>query len=110
LEEVRDSIEDQQRVNRLIARIDLLRTQMNLYGRTYDLVVQLTQKTELKRFQADRKIVAAKLSGHGRQKQQVERDIENVRGMAGAAREFAGLMDEVIGQLSNGARASGEAA
>ena len=109
LEEVRDCIEDQQRVNRLIARIDLLRTQMNLHGRTYDLVMQLTQQTELKRFQADRKIVAAKLSGHGRQKQQVERDIENVRGLAGAAGEFAALMDEVMAQLSAGGRSKREA-
>jgi hypothetical protein len=100
LEEVRDCIEDQARVNRVIARIDLLRTQMNLYGRTYDLVVQLTQKTELKRFQADRKITAAKLSGNDRQRQQVERDIENVRGMAEGAGEFVVLMDEVIVRLA----------
>jgi hypothetical protein len=110
LEELRDSIEDQQRVNKLIARIDLLRTQMNVYGRTYDLVVQLTQSTEMKRFQADRKIVAAKLNGSGRQRLQVERDIENVRGMANAAKEFGSLMDEVIAQLSAQNRVGGKAA
>src|SRR5205085_9246964 len=54
IQEIHDHVEDQPRVNRTIARIDLLRTQMNSYGRTYDLVTQLTQSTELERFRADR--------------------------------------------------------
>ncbi len=99
LQEIHDHIEDQMRVNRAIARIDLLRNQMNTYGKTYDLVIQLTQSTELKRFQADRKIAAAKLTGIELQRHQVSRDIDNVRGVANAAKEFRDLMDEVIAEL-----------
>ena len=100
LEEIRDSVGDQAKVNRLIAKIDQLRGQMNGFGRTYDLATQLTQSTELQRFKADRKIAAAKLSGEERQRQQVGRDIDNVRGVADAAKEFQIMMDEVIKGLA----------
>jgi hypothetical protein len=100
LEEICDHIDDQPRVNRAIARIDELRREMNALGRTYDLVTQLTQTTELARFQADRKIAAAKLDGIERQRGQVKRDLDNVRGVASAAKEFQSLMDEVIERLA----------
>ncbi len=100
LEEIRDNVEDQGRVNRLIARIDQLRGEMNAFGRTYDLATQLTQSTEMQRFKADRKIKAAKVSAEERQRQQVGRDIDNVRGVADAAKEFQRLMDEVISGLA----------
>ena len=100
LEEICDHIDDQPRVNRAIARIDELRREMNALGRTYDLVTQLTQTTELARFQADRKIAAAKLDGIERQRGQVKRDIDNVRGVAAAAKEFQALMDEVIDRMT----------
>jgi hypothetical protein len=99
LEEIHLHIEDQARVNRAIAKVDLLRTQMQVLGQTYMLVTQLTQSTEMKRFQADRKISAAKLTGADRQREQVSRDIENVRSMQSAAKEFQALMDEVVAKL-----------
>jgi hypothetical protein len=101
LEEIRDHIEDQGRVNRAIVRIDALRSRMNNLGACYDLIVQLTQSTELKRFEADRKISAAqkKLDATEKQRWQVGRVIVNVRGIADAAAEFQGLMREVIVSL-----------
>ncbi len=100
LEEIRDHLEDKPRVNRLIARIDLLRNKMNALGQTYDLLMQMTQGTELERFNADRKISAARLTGVDRQRKQVIRDIDNVRAVQQAARDFQVLMDEVIDRLS----------
>jgi hypothetical protein len=100
LEEVRDHIEDQAQVNRIIARIDALRARMNELGSCYDLIIQLTQLTELQRFQQDRKISASKVQGIERQRRQVGRDIQNVRGVMLAAREFQQLMEQVIGELS----------
>ena len=61
LEEIRDRADDQDRVNALIARIDGLRAAMNDFGATYDLVAQLNQQAQLHRFEADRRISAAKL-------------------------------------------------
>jgi hypothetical protein len=74
---------------------------MNELGATYDLVTQLTQSTEFRRFQADRKITASKsLVAGERQRRQVERDVDNVRAVMDAAGEFGRLMDDVIERLS----------
>jgi hypothetical protein len=99
LEEIRDNLDNQARVNRAIARIDLLRGQMNELHEAYHLITQLTQNTELKRFQADRKISAAKLAGAEKQKRQVQRDIDNVQGVIDASIEFQKLMREVIDSI-----------
>jgi hypothetical protein len=100
LEEVRDYLSDQPRVNRIISQIDALRARMNAFGQTYDLIMQLSQLTELQRFHADRKITASRLDAAERQRRQVMRDIENVRGVSDAAREFQLLMRQVIVHLS----------
>jgi hypothetical protein len=99
LRDVRDHLADQNRVNQLIARIDSLRGEMNTLGQTYDLITQLTQSSELRRFQADRQIAAAKLKGMERQRQQVSRDIENVESLMEAIDPFIALMDEVAERL-----------
>jgi hypothetical protein len=104
LEEVRDNIEDQPRVNRVISKLDALRAQMRHCDRCYGLIMQLTQTTELQRFRADRKIGLLKLSDAQRQRQQVSRDIDNVRGVMSAAKEFQKLMDDVISGLQSMSR------
>jgi hypothetical protein len=101
LEELRAHVEDQSRVNRLIAEIDQLRNQMNEHGRSYDLMMQMAQNTEMQRFHADRKIAAARLRGVELQRHQVSRDIDNVRGVMQASQDFQALMDEVIAQLES---------
>ena len=109
LEEIRDHVADQARVNRAIARVDALRARMNELGATYDLVTQLTQSTELKRFQADRRLSASReIDPDDRQRRQVARDIDNVRGVMDAAADFRRLMDEVIDRLSAQAAATSE--
>ncbi len=100
LEEVRDCLSDQGRVNRIISQIDALRARMNAFGATYDLIMQLSQLTELQRFHEDRKISASRIDGAERQRRQVSRDIQNVRGVSEAAREFQLLMRQVIVHLA----------
>jgi hypothetical protein len=96
LEEIRDHLNNQAKVNRAIGKIDVLRAKMAELGNCYTLIMQLTQKSELERFKADRRIAAAKVSGTERQKRQIERDIENVRSVVDAAIEFQQLMSETI--------------
>jgi hypothetical protein len=110
LEEIADHIDDQPRVNRAIVRIDALRARMNDLGACYDLITQLTQTTELKRFQADRKITAAKDNPTERQQLQVRRDVENVRGIAEAAGEFKRLVRDVIARIASQVPSTREAA
>ena len=96
LEEIRDNIDDQARVNRAIGEIDGLRARMNALGPTYDLITELTQTSQLERFNADRRISAAKVEGVERQRMQVARDVENVRGVMGAAKDFAQMVRGVV--------------
>jgi ABC-type iron transport system FetAB ATPase subunit len=95
LQEIRDYLSDQERVNRAIARVDDIRTKMDLLGRTYQQVMQFSQQTEMRRFEKDRKLAAEKIDGTDRQQRQVDRDIENVRAVETAAREFQQVMDRV---------------
>jgi hypothetical protein len=99
LVEIREHIDDQPRVTRAICSIDGLRARMNELGACYDLVTQLTQNTELQRFQADRRLSASRAQGADRQRQQVDRDIMNVRGVQEAAAKFQDLMDQTIAEL-----------
>ena len=101
LMEVRDHLNDQKRVNRTIAKIDALRARMNELGPCYDLVMQLTQKSELERFKQDRVIEAGDLSPLERQRLQVQRDIDSVSAVAVAAADFQRLMADVIERLAN---------
>jgi hypothetical protein len=104
LEEVRDHVTDQRRVNQAIAKIDALRGRIDRLAPCYSLITQLTQKTELARFKADRAIVAAKIDGIERQRRQVQRDIDNVRSVLEAAREFQNLMNNAIENVQHFAR------
>src|SRR5581483_6569077 len=100
LEEIRDHLDDQPRVNRASSRIDALRARMNELHATYNVITALTQNTELKRFHADRRISAAKVNGTEKQRRQVQRDIDNVQGVIDAAIEFQGLMRTCIEQIA----------
>jgi hypothetical protein len=101
LAEIRDHVDDQARVNRTIVRVDALRSRMNGLGACYDLIMQLTQNTELKRFEADRRISASKVDAAEKQRRQVTRDIANVAAVAEAAAEFQGMVRSVIVHLES---------
>jgi hypothetical protein len=110
LEEIRGDIQDQKRVNRLIARIDELRARMDSFGRTYDQVMQFAQQSELKRFERDRLLKAAKLEGFERQKWQLDRDMENVAAVGVAAGLFIETMNDVANDLARQCQRRREAA
>jgi hypothetical protein len=102
LEIVRDNLDDQVRVNQIIAQIDAKRARMHEFGRCYALIMSLTQKSELNKYQADRRINAAKhVDATERQRRQVQRDIDNVQSVIDAAQDFQRLMDEVIAKLDS---------
>jgi hypothetical protein len=99
LKDILDSLDDQTRVNHAIGKIDALRARMNSLSDCYELIMQLSQLTELQRFHADRKIGAANLDAAEKQRRQVTRDIANVEGVINAAGEFQTLMADVIDNL-----------
>ena len=99
LDSLSQRIEDQPFVNRTIARIDTLRTQMDAFLECYGLITQLTQSSELDKFRADRQIAASRVEGSERQRRQVRRDIDNVKAIASAAVQFIALMDQVLDRM-----------
>jgi hypothetical protein len=101
LEQVHARLSDQAEVNRLISRIDSLRAQMNSLSNSYELIMQLTQKSELQRYYADRRIAAAKVDGIEKQRRQLARDMDNVRCVIDAAEQFQQLMTRVLGQIEH---------
>jgi hypothetical protein len=110
LEEIGQCLDDQERVNRLIARIDEHRVRMDSLGQTYDLVMQFSQQTELKRFEKDRRLSASRLDGMEKQKWQLERDLQNVAAVGEAARMFIATMEKVSAQLERQMQRNREAA
>jgi hypothetical protein len=101
LREVKENLRDQPKVNQLIARIDALRARMTLLNNCYEIVTQLTQQTELHRFQSDRRLAASKASGVDRQRRQLERDIRNVEGIIAAAGQFQSLIEQILPNLED---------
>ena len=113
LQEIVGCLHDQPRVNGLIARIDRLRAGVIDLGHCFDLITQVTQQTEMKRYEADRRIGAAGDDAALRQRLQVERDIDNVKNIIDAAGVFAELMDDAAARVAEFAegdpRLTGEA-
>lgn len=96
LEEIRDHVSDQHRVNLAIAKIDAIRKRLIEVDHCYRLITSITQSSELQRFQTDARIAAAKIEGIDLQRRQVQRDIDNVKAVIDAAADFRKLVNETI--------------
>ena len=102
LAEVRDHVADGPRVNRIVATIDPLRQRMNALGRTFSLIMQLSQRHEFERFKTDMAIDGDESANEtDRQRRRAERDLDNARGIAAATRDFESLMRETIGRVES---------
>ena len=99
LEEVGNCLDDQPRVNQLIAQIDSLRAKMLQLNDCYELITALSQQSELERFRHDRQLAASRATGLDRQKGQLKRDIANVRSLLDATAAFQALVEATIEKL-----------
>ena len=96
LKQMMSALGDTVELSRLIAGVDALRAEINQLAATYELITQLSQKSELDRFAADRRLEAAGLTGPEKQTRQLRRDLDNVAHIANAAADFQILMNECI--------------
>ncbi|MDB5327044.1 MAG: hypothetical protein JWM57_2613 [Phycisphaerales bacterium] len=96
LKQMMAALDDSAELARLIAGTDALRAEINQCSATYELITQMSQRSELDRFAADRRIEAAGLSGSEKQTCQLRRDLDNVAHIANAAADFQMLMSECI--------------
>jgi hypothetical protein len=99
LEEVGNCLDDQRRVNHLIAQIDSLRAKMLQLNDCYELITALSQQSELERFRHDRQLAASRATGLDRQKGQLKRDIANVKSLLDATAAFQALVETTIEKL-----------
>lgn len=99
---------DQPRVNRLIGRLEKVRDEAVALQPAFDLAQTLNQTGVFNRLRADRALkiesTAGGLTPAERQRRQLERDRENVRSLALAADDLAGLLDDCLNMLRTGER------
>jgi len=101
LEEIRDHMEDQPRVNRLLARIDPLRDEVRQRrGQQHALLAALAQTAELTKFRHDKQIAALELEGIEKQRRQVERDIEYVGHLKRHCASLVDLLERALQRVA----------
>jgi hypothetical protein len=99
LERMRAVIADAGRAQPIFARIEALRGEIDEHPRPYRLVMTVGQIDQLRRFQADRRIGAAGLDGVEKQRRQIERDLEYIRGLAEVCDLFLELLEGGVDRL-----------
>lgn len=97
MEQMREHADDQPRVNRLIEEVYALRDEVKAIKPAWDLVQTINQRGTFRRAKADRAIhLHEGTDALERQRAQISRDAENVRGLADAADTLGELMDAAI--------------
>jgi len=87
---------DQEKMAPLLKEIDSIRQEVKSYAEVNDLVKEIAQATELKKVQHDRQILSERLDGLDKQKAQLERDLEYIRGLIDAVGELRKLFTNAL--------------
>ena len=85
--------------NRTLVRVDELRAQVNQSQRIYRIISAASQLAELRRFRADRQLVAAKDTGVKRALNQLKRDKEFVNSIMEASRKMHEILNGALMRL-----------
>lgn len=105
LVEMREHSADRQRVDGLIEKVHRMAAEVEGITPGFGLTQLLGQATVFNRVRADRMIhLGADLDDLGRQKLQIQRDLENVLGLERTANELVGMLDGCVGVLNGGER------
>ncbi len=100
LERLRDAVEDPPRFNRLLMRIDDLRTRIRQYERTYGLIVEAAQLGELRRHSADRRMGAAQRETPATARRRLQRDCEFVDAFIEGCTFMEAMLPEAIARAA----------
>jgi hypothetical protein len=82
--------------NRLIVRIDELRTMVQERGTIFQMVSSVSQQGELQKFTADRRLKADGLTGREHTVRQLHRDRHFVQALLAGCDEMASILDSAI--------------
>jgi hypothetical protein len=81
LRDIEEAWPDQRKLAPLLAEIDGIREEVKTYTEVNNLVRDIAQMVELRKVQADRKILSDRLDGLDKQKAQLARDLDYVGGL-----------------------------
>lgn len=96
LSELQDLTNDPVKFNRRLVRVDELRAVVNRAGRSYDIVTSATQRAELQRYTADRKLDASDATGIDRAIRQLDRDVRFVEAFREGVVRMIDILQETL--------------
>ncbi len=99
LEELTGLVDDPDRFNRRLIRVDELRTKVQRESRAYQVINFATQMAEFRRFSADRRISAAELEERERAKRQIVRDTEFVTAVREGAIDCKEILSDALERI-----------
>ncbi|MHC4093831.1 MAG: hypothetical protein ACYSVY_26760, partial [Planctomycetota bacterium] len=99
LGELQGLTEDPARFNRRLVWVDELRAQVQQHDRAYRIINSATQRAELRRFAADRKLELDEASGGKRAAKQLQRDLDFVAETKEGAADVIGILTETLARL-----------
>lgn len=99
-DELKELTSDPLRFNQRLVRVDELRTRIHQDSRAYRLINSFTQKAELQRYSADRKIEASEVDDTERAKRQLDRDKAFIQGVRQGAVELKPILTETLERIN----------
>ena len=102
LDELDGMIDDPAKFNRRLVRVDELRTKVHQESLAYRIINSFTQLAELRRFSADRKIMAVDASDAERATSQIKRDREFITSVRDGAKDLGPLLTEALERIEDG--------
>jgi hypothetical protein len=96
LDEIDGYWPDQERIAPLLAEIDQIRSDVDSYKDVNSLVREIAQAPELRKVQADRAIASDRLDGLDKQKAQLERDLQYIRGLRDSLDELEKMFTRAL--------------
>ncbi len=99
LEEMQKHQSDETRMNKLFIEVDRLRGKVGDDPQTFEMVCHLNTTSELRRFQDDLAVKTAKKDPLERQKRQLIRDVEYVKGLRVGAKRLVEILAESLRRL-----------
>ena len=106
LDELEGMTDDPTKFNRRLVRVDELRAKVHQESLAYRIVNSFTQLAELRRFSADRKIMAQDADDAERALRQIKRDKEFMTGVRDGAKDLGPILAEAMARLDAGAPAA----
>ena len=100
LEEMISLVDEQAKLNQRMVRVDELRAKVHSLEEVLQMVCDVGQLGELRRYKLDRMIGASRVKGKERQRRQLQRDLEYVSNVIEGCGELRAMLNEALERFS----------